>query len=91
MSTPVGQARRQARRDGRNNARHLLYSSFQRAVFADAAPAAGGKVTVGHLDAFELSVGMEHTSLDGAHFYTWARDAWIEWLSVELLRSAAVR
>jgi hypothetical protein len=95
MAKPVGQARR----DCRNNARHLLYSAYQAAIVgekqeglaATAAAAAVAKAPNGQprpkrtprirldaIDTFLLSVGMEHTSLDGAHYYTWSREAWID-------------
>lgn len=66
MPKPVGQARR----DCRNNARHLVYSAHQAAeTYRRGVP---------FIDALGPGVGMAHTSLDGAHFYTWVRDAWID-------------
>jgi hypothetical protein len=85
MAKPVGQNRR----DCRNNARHMLYSAYQKALVDQLREQREVAPVLGHVDAFELSVGMEHTSLDGAHFYTWARDAWIEALSAELVVGAA--
>ena len=104
MAKPVGQARR----DCRNNARHLLYTAYQRAAVEEArakllrqplrqsaAPAASsdgsarGAVAIDMIDTLRLSVGMEHTSLDGAHYYSWAREAWIDAVERLVLRSGS--
>jgi hypothetical protein len=72
MPKPVGQARR----DCRNNARHLLYNAAEAAAMA----AAG----VPFIDTYGLGAGMAHTSLDGAHFYTWVREAWLDAIAASL-------
>ena len=73
---PVGQGRR----DCRNNQRHAFVHR-QQAELMRTAP--GGPVPT--IDAMAMSEGMAHTSLDGAHFYSWARDAWIDELMIILL------
>jgi hypothetical protein len=88
LPKPVGQGRK----DCRNNARHMIYSAYQRATvehywaqLGNTSPCVGVDV----LDAFALSVGMEHTSFDGAHLYTWVRDAWIDELDLIVQRMLA--
>jgi hypothetical protein len=85
---PIGQSRK----DCRNNARHLLYAAYQLAALQrwwrgrhregdTATPAITKPVPfqrLGFIDSFALSLGMQHTTLDGAHYYTWVRDAWID-------------
>jgi hypothetical protein len=66
---PVGQSRR----DCRSNARHLLYSAVQQHLCAQRG--------VRFLDSFALSAGIAHTSIDGAHFYSFARDAMLDELA----------
>ena len=65
---PVGQARK----DCRNNVRHLIYNSHQQALM--------NRLNIPFVDALALSVDLTHTSLDGAHYYTEARDAWLDHL-----------
>lgn len=64
---PVGQARR----DCRSNARHLLYSAVQQAIVRR-------QGNISFLDAFALSAGLSHTSIDGAHFYSFVRAAMLD-------------
>jgi hypothetical protein len=69
LPKPVGQARR----DCRSNPRHLLYNARQ----ADEVARLNSQ-RFRFIDAFGMSFGMTHTTLDGAHFYSWVRDAWID-------------
>jgi hypothetical protein len=75
---PVGQARK----DCRNNARHALYSAHHIAAIRDATRQRIKSLTnpIVFLDTFFSSFGQQHTSLDGAHYYTWVREAWIDQL-----------
>jgi hypothetical protein len=94
---PVGQGRR----DCRNNARHYLYSLFQqreiqrRRAFNHHQQHSTGDgdgrrlPLLTQVDAFKLSIGMQHTSLDGAHYYGWVRDAWLTELVAKVHDSAS--
>lgn len=84
---PVGQARK----DCRTNSRHLLYSSIQQTMCRKFGSSSGGETTetnnnnnIPFVDAFALSAGLSFTSLDGAHYYSFARDAMIDSLGEEL-------
>ncbi len=84
---PVGQARK----DCRNNARHLLYSSIQQSLILEARRAQrkhdddDDNNNFRFIDAFALSAGLSFTSIDGAHYYSFVRDemlkSWEEELS----------
>lgn len=84
---PVGQGRR----DCRNNARHLLYSAHHMAALQRVIGSVSdvpANPSVAFVDSFYSSFGMQHTSLDGAHYYTWVRESWIEQLAVALRKFA---
>ena len=77
LPKPIGQART----DCRNNARHLLYNLEELEAVANVSRylhAQNHTARVRFVDAFGASYGMHHTSLDGAHYYTWVRDAWLD-------------
>ena len=84
---PVGQSRK----DCRNNARHYLYSLAQLRELHVRWSGLGGEFglrpTLLHVDAFKYSLGMQHTSLDGAHYYGWVRDAWLDDLVAQVASS----
>ena len=70
---PVGQSRK----DCRNNQRHEFVNAMQKELVA--------AVGVPYIDTMSMTRGMAHTSLDGAHFYTWPRAAWIDELVLLML------
>ncbi|CUG92319.1 GDSL/SGNH-like acylesterase, putative [Bodo saltans] len=85
---PIGQARK----DCRNNARHVLYSAYHVAAVSEAherrTRTKDRQNPVAFLDTFSSSFGQQHTSLDGAHYYTWVREAWIDQLVAAVRRLA---
>lgn len=69
---PIGQGRK----DCRSNARHLLYSSIQQTLCHQR--------SIPFIDAFALTASLSFTTLDGTHYYSFARDAMLDSLADEL-------
>lgn len=76
---PVGQNRK----DCRNNARHLLYSTVQQSL-CQTIDGMNNSNKIPFVDAFALSAGLSFTSIDGAHYYSFVRDAMLDSLGQEL-------